>query len=96
MFDDRHDLIPRRSRTRLLAAALRQVLRRVGVAGGVWLGLAADLGWALFGSLVLGLGARPPVTDDATALAWLAGAVLLAIVTGLAAWLAAPEPPGHE
>ena len=91
VFNDRHDLIPRRSRTRLLLAVLRQAPRRVGVAAVSWLGLAAELGWALFGSLALGLGARPPVTDRATALAWLAGAALLAAVTGLAAWLAAPR-----
>ena len=91
VFNDRHDLIPRRSRTRLLLAALRQAPRRVGVAAVSWLGLTAELGWALFGSLALGLGAWPPATHRATALAWLAGAALLAAVTGLAAWLAAPE-----
>ena len=47
------------------------------------LAVLLELGWGFFGSLVLGLG-RGPVVYGRPALAWLAGALLLALVLTLA------------
>jgi hypothetical protein len=76
--------------------AVRRALRRVGATPLLLLGFVAELGWALFGSLVLGLGARPALADGAAAaLIWLAGAVALAVAIGVAAWIAAAPPRGQ-
>jgi hypothetical protein len=74
-----------------LVRRLRKKLRRVGAAAFVALGFLAEFGWAFYGSLYLGLGARPAVASEDAARLWLVVAVALAAVLGLAGWLAAPE-----
>lgn len=66
---------------------LSRWLRQVGAARLVGFGMLAELGWAFFGSLGLGLGVRPEAGGH-VARYWLMGTVLLAIGIGLVAWLA--------
>ncbi|MDQ1078622.1 hypothetical protein [Pseudoroseomonas cervicalis] len=69
-------------------------LRAAGPARLVGLGFLAELGWAGFGSLGLGLGMRGAEAAR-WAWPWLGGAVALALLAGLAALLAELPPAGH-
>jgi hypothetical protein len=79
-----------------LLSGRRAAVHRVGATQLAALGVAAELGRALFCSLALGLGARTASQGPQAAWAWLAGPVGLAAAIGLAAWLAASGQPRAE
>lgn len=64
--------------------------RHLGTPLLVLLSFAAELGWAFFGSLGLGLGTRGGAVSGSAPFVWLAVAVAIAALAGLAAWLAPP------
>lgn len=80
-----------RPNSRIDIRSARSRLRHIGALRVLVAGFVAELTWSLIGSLAFGLGGQPP-PDDAFAWLWLGGAVVLAVITGIAALLGSPPP----
>ena len=71
-------------------ASFRRALRQIGPEPLLLLGFMVELGWAFVGSLGFGLRSNGP-GGPLQAAVWVGGVVAIALATGAAVYLTAPE-----